>query len=308
MNKEDNKIHISYEELHRAYWLDLMSHRELSEKFNIHIFDIDEILKHFSIPKRIGGGYNDGAERFLQQSNSGADQFIWIIKDKVTEKYIPEHLWVVEREMGIKLNSESVIRHRDGNLLNNHPLNLRVVDNFVDFEQCSPSLWFYNHMLFAIASSNNAYCDRLRVGCVITNYDLDCVYSYGYNGNAKGLANKCDSEEAGKCGCIHAEINALLKVRQDDKNKVMFCTHSPCIACAKAIINSGFKYLYYERIYRDITPLRILNYYGIRTCPYPIGDVIRDKDSLLKKKYTLDTFSFEKLKHETRDKFVAENG
>lgn len=45
-------------------------------------------------------------------------------------------------------------------------------------------------------------CDRLQVGCVIASSDYRKILAWGYNGNASGLPNKCDSDEPGKCGCF----------------------------------------------------------------------------------------------------------
>ena len=53
-------------------------------------------------------------------------------------------------------------------------------------------------------------CKRLQVGCVIASEDYRKILAMGYNGNASGLPNECDSEEVGKCGCLHAEENAVI--------------------------------------------------------------------------------------------------
>lgn len=103
-------------------------------------------------------------------------------------------------------------------------------------------------MQIAKLVSERGTCERLKVGCIITNYDMTEIISYGYNGNYAGGPNTCDSEEPGKCGCIHGEINALLKSGR--KGQIMFCTDAPCINCAKLIINSGIEELYYDREYR----------------------------------------------------------
>lgn len=114
-------------------------------------------------------------------------------------------------------------------------------------------------MKFALLLSARSTCERLRVGCVITSSDFQRIYSYGYNGNARGFPNKCDSSEPGKCGCIHAEANALIKCSTIDSKKVIFITQSPCKMCAKMIVNSGASRVYYFSNYRSDEGLDVLS-------------------------------------------------
>jgi dCMP deaminase len=96
------------------------------------------------------------------------------------------------------------------------------------------------------------------------------VLGIGYNGNAKGLSNGCDSEEVGNCGCLHAEINALLKAPGTVERKVMFVTVAPCIMCAKAIVNSNVSNVYWRQYYRDDAGLKLLFVAGVFTAQlYP---------------------------------------
>ena len=113
-------------------------------------------------------------------------------------------------------------------------------------------------MKFALLLSTRSTCERLNVGCVITSSDFQRIYSYGYNGNAKGFENKCDSLEPGKCGCIHGEANALIKCSVNDPNKVIFITQTPCKMCAKMIVNSGASRVYYFSKYRLDEGLNVL--------------------------------------------------
>jgi dCMP deaminase len=108
-------------------------------------------------------------------------------------------------------------------------------------------------------------CTRLQVGSVITSADFTRVLSIGYNGNAKGLRNTCDRREPGNCGCIHSEINALLKLDYTEPHKIMFVTDSPCEACAKAMINAGISRVYYLRQYRRTEGVELLRSVDIPT-------------------------------------------
>lgn len=83
---------------------------------------------------------------------------------------------------------------------------------------------------------------KLKVGCIIVTKDNTRVLSIGYNGDHKGGSNERDSMESGGSGFIHAEINALLKSNFESlQEKFMYITHSPCMMCSKAIINSEIK-------------------------------------------------------------------
>ena len=108
-------------------------------------------------------------------------------------------------------------------------------------------------------------CKRLQVGSVVTSGDFTRVLAIGYNGNARGLPNTCDREEPGNCGCIHSEINALLKLDYTEPTKLLFLTDTPCLDCAKAIINASIDAVYYLREYRKTEGLDLLRSVGIPT-------------------------------------------
>lgn len=121
---------------------------------------------------------------------------------------------------------------------------------------------------FAEDLSTLSKCEERRVAALITDKDMTQVYSIGINGGPKGLAD-CMCNIGGKYGCIHAEINALVKCRSSEPDKVMFVTLSPCKQCAAAIINApgGFSTIYYTEAWKDTTGLELLKNAGI-TCIY----------------------------------------
>ena len=118
------------------------------------------------------------------------------------------------------------------------------------------------YMRIAEIVSERSTCDRLSVGTVIVDIIHPGTFRIGYNGNYRGGPNKCDRDEKGNCGCIHSEINALIKQGYGEE---LFVTHSPCEDCAKAIINSGIKKVYYRNPYRDQTGIKLLEKVGIKT-------------------------------------------
>ncbi len=119
-------------------------------------------------------------------------------------------------------------------------------------------------MDFAMALTRRATCKRFQVGCVITSQDMTQIYGFGYNGTAKGRSHEeCRVDQPGSCGCVHSEINCLIKVRVNDPKKVVFVTAQPCETCAKAIVNSGVYKVYYRSAYRSDEGLAILKEAGI---------------------------------------------
>lgn len=119
---------------------------------------------------------------------------------------------------------------------------------------------------FVDSLSKLSKCKEKQVAAVITDKDMMQVYSIGLNGGARGL-DDCLCETTGKYGCVHAEINALIKCRSDAADKVMFVTLSPCVACAAAIINApgSFSAVYYLEEWKNDEGLKLLRKSGIKT-------------------------------------------
>jgi len=79
----------------------------------------------------------------------------------------------------------------------------------------------------------------------------------GYNGNFKGGANERDSNVTGQSGFLHSEENALLHLTrpfETRNNLIIMCTHKPCAMCAKRIVNSGIKTVYFFNDYIHAGP------------------------------------------------------
>lgn len=108
-------------------------------------------------------------------------------------------------------------------------------------------------------------CCEHHVAAIITDKDLTQVYSIGINGGPKGLVD-CMCKIDGKYGCVHAEMNALVKCHSDAPDKVMFITLSPCKQCAAAIINApgSFSAVYYCEEWKDDSGIKLLKAAGIR--------------------------------------------
>jgi deoxycytidylate deaminase len=118
---------------------------------------------------------------------------------------------------------------------------------------------------FAKQLASLSKCTERKVAAVITDKALTQVYSIGINGGPSGLVD-CMCTIDGKYGCIHAEINALVKCLSDAPDKVMIVTLSPCKQCAAAIINApgGFSAVYYLEEWKDTTGIKLLEAAGIK--------------------------------------------
>jgi dCMP deaminase len=124
------------------------------------------------------------------------------------------------------------------------------------------------YMRMAEELAKRSTCARLQVGTVITTSDLTQVLGIGYNGNARGLPNRCDSTTPGSCGCLHSEQNALIKAGAQLPGKVMFVSASPCVMCAKMAINANVARVYYREAYRDPAGLDTLRQGGVEVIHY----------------------------------------
>jgi dCMP deaminase len=124
---------------------------------------------------------------------------------------------------------------------------------------------------------------RLKVGAVVVKDNR--IISIGYNGMPAGWTNECETKiycDDGECSeqqlpkdsnvwknyklvtkdeVIHAEANAILKLARDGESgngSILFCTHAPCIHCAKLIHGAGITEVYYRESYRDTLGLDFL--------------------------------------------------
>lgn len=149
----------------------------------------------------------------------------------------------------------------------------------------------YMQMAYQIAKLS--YAKRKRVGCLIVKDNQ--VIATGYNGTPHGFNNECEevqnreienenhkkiledkcyecgetycSKEVTKREVLHAESNALAKVSKSTLSSDgadMYVTMSPCFDCAKLIIQSGIKNVFYSESYRDMSGIKLLEKAGIK--------------------------------------------
>ena len=147
-------------------------------------------------------------------------------------------------------------------------------------------------MKIAEATAELSTAVRLKVGSVIVKNNS--IISYGYNGTPTGWDNNCEyreylnyghsfgenaadyfdqTDENGKMyrlktrpEVLHSESNALMKVARSTESSdgaTLFCTHAPCLDCAKLIHQAGINSVYYRNAYRSTDGITFLEKSGI---------------------------------------------
>ncbi len=100
--------------------------------------------------------------------------------------------------------------------------------------------------------AENSYCERRKVGAIIVKDKM--IISDGYNGTPVGFENICEDDSGStKPYVLHAEANAITKVARSNNSSAgstLYVTASPCLECAKLIIQSGIKRVVFHELYR----------------------------------------------------------
>jgi len=130
------------------------------------------------------------------------------------------------------------------------------------------------YMNVAELTSKLSYARRLQVGAVIVKGNK--ILGTGYNGMPSGWDNNCEDEIKWPNGDIrflttkpevlHAETNCIAKVSgstESSQDATLFCTHAPCLDCAKLIYQSGVNNVYYKTSYRDDSGIKFLEKSGV---------------------------------------------
>ena len=138
---------------------------------------------------------------------------------------------------------------------------------------------------------------RLQVGAVVVKDHR--IISIGYNGTPPGWDNTCETRTwipnegpGGDSGVyvlttkpevIHAEANAIVKLARDGesgKGGTMFCTHAPCIECAKLIHGVGIHRVIFRHLYRDLAGVDLLEKSGVEVVHADPAKLFCDSDEM----------------------------
>ncbi len=122
--------------------------------------------------------------------------------------------------------------------------------------------WDHYFMEIAHVAARRSNCCRRQVAAVIVKDQR--IISTGYNGTPRGITNCCDGgcprcnsdtpsgEGLTECICSHGEENAIVQAAYHGisvKDATLYTTFSPCLLCAKMIINSGIREVVYHQHY-----------------------------------------------------------
>ena len=113
--------------------------------------------------------------------------------------------------------------------------------------------------------AKNSYCTRRQVGALVVKNNM--IISDGYNGTPSGFENICEDDNGvTKPYVLHAEANAITKLARSSNNSdgaTIYITASPCIECAKLIIQAGIRRVVYGEKYRLTDGIELLERAGI---------------------------------------------
>lgn len=123
--------------------------------------------------------------------------------------------------------------------------------------------------------AENSYCERRKVGAIIVRNQM--IISDGFNGTPSGFENICEDEVTGltKPYVLHAEANAITKVARSNNSSdgaTLYVTASPCLECAKLIIQAGICRVVFNEMYRISDGIDLLKRAGVE-CVH-ISDVL----------------------------------
>lgn len=113
--------------------------------------------------------------------------------------------------------------------------------------------------------AENSYCKRRLVGALVVKDKM--IISDGYNGTPSGFENICEENDITKPYVLHAEANAITKLARSSNNSdgsTLYVTASPCIECAKLIIQAGIKRVVYAEKYRLNDGIQLMERAGIK--------------------------------------------
>ena len=121
------------------------------------------------------------------------------------------------------------------------------------------------YLQMAAVWAKNSYCKRRQVGALLVKDKM--IISDGYNGTPSGFENVCEDENGvTKPYVLHAEANAISKVAKSGNSSAgatLYITASPCIECAKLIIQAGITRVVYKDEYRLLDGVELLRRAGI---------------------------------------------
>lgn len=121
------------------------------------------------------------------------------------------------------------------------------------------------YLRMAFIWAENSYCQRRKVGALLVKNKM--IISDGYNGTPAGFENVCEDDNGTtKPYVLHAEANAITKVARSNNSSegsTLYITASPCLECAKLIIQAGIRRVVFNDLYRLSDGIDLLRRAGV---------------------------------------------
>ena len=128
------------------------------------------------------------------------------------------------------------------------------------------------YLRMAAIWAENSSCQRRKVGALVVKEKM--IISDGYNGTPSGFENVCeDAHGVTHPYVLHAEANAITKLARSGNNSdqaTLYVTASPCIECAKLIIQAGIRRVVYAEQYRLTDGIDLLRRAGVEVEHLPL--------------------------------------
>lgn len=128
------------------------------------------------------------------------------------------------------------------------------------------SLQHSDYLKMCLILAEASHCKRSQVGGMLVKDGN--IIAQSYNGTVSGSDNNCEDEEGNtKAEVLHCEsqiIAKMAKSTQSCEGAILYCTLAPCLECAKLIVQSGIKEVYFLQFYRLTNGVNFLTYHGIR--------------------------------------------
>lgn len=131
----------------------------------------------------------------------------------------------------------------------------------------------FMEMAELVATWSSCYQENRHIGAIVVMDKR--ILTTGYNGAPAGIESCVEKKECLRrkmdipsgtkheiCYAVHAEQNAIIQAARlgiSLKGATLYCTHQPCIICAKMIINAGISRVVYRYGYPDEFALRLFN-------------------------------------------------
>lgn len=192
----------------------------------------------------VRSGRDDGVSTF--------DDFVQKEKEEQSSDFYKQQLHKVTTMARVTIDNSGSVEEL-------YPKVDRFLQDWVKKLQPKRPSWdeYFMHIAKVVSSRSN--CIKRKIAAIVVK-DLRII-STGYNGTPRGVKNcneggcaRCNSfttsgTKLDECTCSHGEENAIVQASYHGvslKNSTLYTTFSPCLTCAKMIINAGIQEVVYN--------------------------------------------------------------